>query len=756
MSVLSRLLVLVGLASLLHAAYSAHEFSVLSTEQHKTAPLPVDIKLEAVVSVLVASVGLVLGADPLKPISWSTWAGQIEREGGPSPFAALEERPGFVDIRAKRKEFADWNGRVGQANPNKTEELLLIEEWNSRPDNPNRTEELLQIEERNSRPDNPNKTEELLQIIRPCVELLSTELWLRERERSRISELYLSYAFQFQKYEKYPLLTTVLATNMSAAISAEAWATPYPQIADSSVYGGPSTITAASSLPYAPSSRPASQYVASGSLPSLATSVRPSSAAASSRRKRASHPKIRRIKCDESKPSCSVQEKRVFHRFQLRTVPVFSGGSETGFWQSLVLQVGQQEEVVRNAIIALASLHEDYQIRSGRYEAGALLQDDSYRSVTLLYSKALRQLNRQLDEPSAANAKLAIICSILFACFEVLRRNNMAAVIHYQQGMRELMRQMNLPEVGDMASASNEAGPVYKVRTIPQNELDQLLRVFCRYDIQACTFSKDRAERVSAEVPTEFPAHFTLTQVRNHLDTLLICVYQMAKSDLQMFRYWNKDDIPIYWQQRKQDAVTQFQNWLDAIEGFFRQPGLALSQHDSKSLLGLRLQIRVALIMVRISIDCKPETTYDQFTSEFEEIVSRSEQLFQSLALQDAKPLDVENANEFTMELGLVHPLFFVATKCRDWTLRRRAVAQLRKAGKEGVWEGPVMAVLATKIMKLEEEGVTQGALVPERNRFHEIKKNVDYDGRQILFEAHKPLDETYQNWHIHRDAVAF
>ncbi|RMZ87766.1 hypothetical protein DV736_g5008, partial [Chaetothyriales sp. CBS 134916] len=108
MSVLSRLLVLVGLVSLFHAAYSAHEFLVLSTERHKNAALPLDIKLETIFSVLLACVGFVLGADQLKPILWSTWAGQIERDGEPSPFRALEERPGFVDIRAKREEFADW------------------------------------------------------------------------------------------------------------------------------------------------------------------------------------------------------------------------------------------------------------------------------------------------------------------------------------------------------------------------------------------------------------------------------------------------------------------------------------------------------------------------------------------------------------------------------------------------------------------------------------------------------------------------
>lgn len=410
---------------------------------------------------------------------------------------------------------------------------------------------------------------------------------------------------------------------------------------------------------------------------------------------------------------------------------------------------------MRNAIIALGSLHEDYQIRGGKYEP-QLIEDSSYREVTTLYGKALRQLNEQLNKPTKTNAKLAVICSILFACFEVLRRNNMAAVVHYQQGMRQLMRQMNLPEADDTAVASYSNG-TYQAqhRSIPQGELDIIMRVFARYDIQACTFSKESAERLDTDMPQTMPTSLTLEQVWNHLDNLLICVYQLIKSDLRMYRYWDQSDVPRQWRDRRQEAVLTFSDWLNAIEIFLEKTSAPVNADEKRGLLGLQLQIKVALIMLKLCIDSKPETTYDMFVTDFENIVSRVEKLFQPLALVDTKPLDQEHT-EFSMELGLVHPLFFVATKCRDWNLRRRAIAQLRKAGKEGVWEGPIMAVLAQKVMRLEEQGVARGTLVPERNRFHEIKKNVDYDGRQLLFELTKPLDDTYQNWHIHRDAVTF
>ncbi|RAH87552.1 hypothetical protein BO86DRAFT_444489 [Aspergillus japonicus CBS 114.51] len=122
MGFFSRVLTLFGLVLLAHAGYSAHEHTLLTssassarltnplqTTTTTTTHLPPDIIIEALVSLIIVSVGLVLGTETLKPISWSEWAGQIEREGkGRHPYRRLEERYAFWDVRAKRKEFADW------------------------------------------------------------------------------------------------------------------------------------------------------------------------------------------------------------------------------------------------------------------------------------------------------------------------------------------------------------------------------------------------------------------------------------------------------------------------------------------------------------------------------------------------------------------------------------------------------------------------------------------------------------------------
>jgi membrane magnesium transporter 1 len=85
--------------------YSAHEYSTLYNRTHSAGSsssysLPLDIRIETVVSVFLICFGLVTGADPLKPIDWNVWAGKIEKEGGArNPFRGLEERVGFLDIR---------------------------------------------------------------------------------------------------------------------------------------------------------------------------------------------------------------------------------------------------------------------------------------------------------------------------------------------------------------------------------------------------------------------------------------------------------------------------------------------------------------------------------------------------------------------------------------------------------------------------------------------------------------------------------
>lgn len=453
----------------------------------------------------------------------------------------------------------------------------------------------------------------------------------------------------------------------------------------------------------------------------------------------------------------TVQERRAFHRFTYRTIPAFAGGSESDFWTGIVLQTAVAEPVIREAVIALSTLHEDYENRNGIYDKDTLAST-SYKEAGFLYGRAIKNLYQRIDPEKGESANLAIIASIIFACFEVLRRNNMAALVHYQNGMRALMKQMNDRDQRELEHNCVSAEDSTILRTRPQDDLDRMLRVFARYDIQACTYYKPRAETLNIHLSKLPPNDVGMTEVRRYLDNLLIAVYQLVKSDLSMFRYWDRADISLAWLEKRDEALETFQGWLDVLEQSIPSDAVTLRNHGilaSKSILGLILQIKVAMIMLRTCIDCGPEMSYDQFRPDFEEIVSRVENLTRMLGLEVGQPLDRETV-PFSMELGVLHPLFFVAWKCRDRDLRRRARTQLRKCGKEGAWEGPVMALVAERIAEIEEQGWPVDSTIPESCRIHDVKKTIVYDERIIMVEFQLAQDSTWKNWETIREKIPF
>ncbi|KAF7862615.1 hypothetical protein EAF04_007488 [Stromatinia cepivora] len=80
----------------------------------------------------------------------------------------------------------------------------------------------------------------------------------------------------------------------------------------------------------------------------------------------------------------------------------------------------------------------------------------------------------------------------------------------------------------------------------------------------------------------------------------------------------------------------------------------------------------------------------------------------------------------FALDLGIVPPLFVVATKCRDRKLRREAINLLTSSHRrEGMWDSRLCAGVGNWIMNVEEEGldeyvrgtVSEKQMVPDENR---------------------------------------
>jgi len=98
------------------------------------------------------------------------------------------------------------------------------------------------------------------------------------------------------------------------------------------------------------------------------------------------------------------------------------------------------------------------------------------------------------------------------------------------------------------------------------------------------------------------------------------------------------------------------------------------------------------------------EIYYDNFLFEFQEILRLAISVHKDLLLIRSGSL------RYNFDGGIIPPLFFVATKCRDRTVRRQAILLLASPPwREGVFDSACVYKMAVWIMNVEEEGILEG-----------------------------------------------
>lgn len=131
------------------------------------------------------------------------------------------------------------------------------------------------------------------------------------------------------------------------------------------------------------------------------------------------------------------------------------------------------------------------------------------------------------------------------------------------------------------------------------------------------------------------------------------------------------------------------------------------------------------------------ETSYDRYNSMFQEITSHAE-VSRSLCPVPRLQDHVEVPLGLSLDLGLTQPLYFTAVKCREPRTRRRAVALLASAGRDGPFDAGRQMLVARRVLELEESAANPGASsthalvtaqTPEDARLH----SAGVDGTQTL-----------------------
>ncbi len=92
------------------------------------------------------------------------------------------------------------------------------------------------------------------------------------------------------------------------------------------------------------------------------------------------------------------------------------------------------------------------------------------------------------------------------------------------------------------------------------------------------------------------------------------------------------------------------------------------------------------------------------------------------------------------LDAGIVLPLYFVATKCRVRRIRWKAIELLRRAKRqEGLWNSVLTALVAERVIRIEEEGLgSDEELVTRENRVRGVILGLDVEERKAFLSYGK------------------
>ncbi|KAI1177073.1 hypothetical protein F4777DRAFT_543656 [Nemania sp. FL0916] len=407
--------------------------------------------------------------------------------------------------------------------------------------------------------------------------------------------------------------------------------------------------------------------------------------------------KIRKLKCDEAKPSCrrctstgrkcdgyitaptssalswhrprhlfpnvdDASERRCLEFFCDVAAPVLSGPLDPYFWTHLVLQFSQMEPAVRHSVVAIGSLYEQVH----RHQVtGPLLCDD--KLVLSHYNAAIRHLKTMKNE------SLVLLVCILFICIEFLLGNRAAANEHCQHGIIILKK-------------VEETFPWAK---------EYLSPIFRRLSVLPFFFTV--VERLGPNLlclDDSIPFFSTISEAQFYLDGILGRTVRLIRRG-DAYRLGNLKHEPVLPDLLAEQDFTRtlLDDWYSSFTQLVSkspEPGLR-SVHRCDMIM----RYLICRVWVGTCFDFH-QTAYDKYNDIFRSMIDSAAAVESSdYAAQPIK---------FTFEMGFIPSLYFVAIKCRCLDTRLQALSLMKRLGaaRENLWEIVTMFASAKRIIEIE------------------------------------------------------
>ncbi|KAH9984773.1 hypothetical protein F4779DRAFT_632528 [Xylariaceae sp. FL0662B] len=448
--------------------------------------------------------------------------------------------------------------------------------------------------------------------------------------------------------------------------------------------------------------------------------------------------------------SFDPQEAQYFLLFREHTASELSGFFDSSFWTRSVLQECHAEEAIRHSVVALGALYKTLEKMSesppGSPSDIVDTTDHAARHWEVAfkhYSLALKSMI-STTSPDQATQRMSLMATVLLACFDSFIGDHKKAIMQIQSGLR-LLETLRAERRNAFLPKAEE--PVEQ----------DLLQMFTRLAIQAKSYD------MAFHFPQPFVIHLTpqhgdypasppsdgcspmstsqvqipevfqsLIEARLAWDTLC---EQMMRFTEKLFKFTTTVTttvspmgvLPNSLKQYGKGFGEKLEAWARAFEPILMsRMAPAKSSQEKIGIAVLKMNQIMGRILFYMTFS-DSELQFDAFMPYFEDIVDLAMEVVGDEERRAAakrcpnpdycrhQPVheDIFGGQytarhikpSFSADLGIVPPLFVVATKCRDPLIRRRAIQLLRTSSRrEGMWDSELTARIGMWITAIEEE----------------------------------------------------
>ena len=357
------------------------------------------------------------------------------------------------------------------------------------------------------------------------------------------------------------------------------------------------------------------------------------------------------------------------------------------------------------------------------------------------YANAIKAMY-SIQAQDQTSQRVRLMGSVLLACFDSFIGDHKQAIKQIQIGL------------GLLEQLRAERRRAFLPR--PEEPVDQdLIQMFTRLAIQAKSYDmafhfpqpfvirltpqnnenpgsppSDGGSPVSISHTTVPESFHSLIEARLAWDAL--CERMMRFNEL-MFSYTSSITpmgiLPTSLQSHGAVFGDQLQQWSTAFEPILTSRAApSKSSQEKTGIAVLKMNQIMGLILFKMTF-ADNEMQFDRFLLEFQKIVELAREVVgdeerRAAARRCPDPRTCRHhttqpdifgghdynarhiKSSFSADLGIVPPLFVVATKCRDPLTRRHAIQLLRTSSRrEGMWDSELAARIGMWITAIEEEG---------------------------------------------------